>query len=53
MTTLVNDFGAFLAKEGINKDVTNEEWVLAKSIFELSSAYALVKDPNTRKESKC
>lgn len=53
ITTLVNDFGAFLAKDGIDKEVTNEEWVLAKSTFELASAFALVKDPNTRKESKC
>ncbi|KAJ8657138.1 hypothetical protein O0I10_007218 [Lichtheimia ornata] len=51
ITTLVNDFGAFLAKDGIDKEVTNEEWVLAKSTFELASAFALVKDPNTRKEN--
>lgn len=53
ITTLVNDFGAFLTKEDIDKEVTNEEWVLAKSTFELASAFALVKDPNSRKESKC
>ncbi|KAI9310584.1 N-acetyltransferase B complex non catalytic subunit-domain-containing protein [Dichotomocladium elegans] len=49
--SMVKAFSQFLARDSMKDEVMPEEITLAKCVFELVSAYVLVKDQTTRKDN--